>query len=83
MNDKQLMKKLVELFQIVSELCGYGLSQINNTKPVDEINKLMKSMEEQGLGDYEREAVTRTNWDSYSQKLSELIYELRQRGLIK
>ena len=33
MNDKQLMKKLVELFQIVSELCGYELSQINNIKP--------------------------------------------------
>ena len=80
MNDKQLMKKLVELFQIVSELCGYGLSQINKTKPVDEINKLMKSMEEQGLGPYEREAVTRTNWELYSQRLAEFIDALKQRG---
>ena len=83
MNNEQLKEKLVELFQIISELCGYGLSQINNTKPVDEINDLMKPMEKYGLELYEREAVTRTNWDSYSQKLSELIYELRQRGLIK
>ena len=80
MNDKQLMKKLVELFQIVSELCGYGLSQINNTKPVDEINKLMKLMEEQGLGPYEREAVTRTNWDLYSKRFAEFIDALKQRG---
>ena len=80
MNDEELKKKLVELFQIVSELCGYGLSQINNTKPVDEINKLMKSMEEQGLGPYKSNPINMTNWDSYSKKLEEFIDALKQRG---
>lgn len=80
MNDKQLMKKLVELFQIVSELCGYELSQINNTKPVDEINKLMKSMEEQGLGPYKNNPINMTNWDLCSQRLAEFIDTLKQRG---
>ena len=37
-------------------------------------------MEEQGLGPYEREAVTRTNWELYSQRLAEFIEALKQRG---
>ena len=61
MNDKQLMKKLVELFQIVSELCGYELSKINKTKPIDEINKLMKQMEKHGLKPYKNNPVNMTN----------------------
>ena len=40
----------------------------------------MKSMEEQGLGPYEREAVTRTNWDLYSKRFAEFIDALKQRG---
>ena len=80
MNDEELKKKLVELFQIISELCGYGLSQINNTKPVDEINKLMKPMEKYGLEPYINNPVNITNWDSYSKKLEEFIDALKQRG---
>lgn len=80
MNDKQLMKKLVELFQIVSELCGYELSKINKTKPIDEINKLMDAMKEQRLGPYKSNPINMTNWDSYSKKLEEFIDALKQRG---
>ena len=80
MNDEELKKKLVELFQIISELCGYELSKINNTKPVDEINKLMKSMEKYGLAPYTNNPVNMTNWDSYSKKLEEFIDALKQRG---
>lgn len=80
MNDKQLMKKLVEVYQIASELCGYGLSQINNTKPVNEINKLTKPMRKYGLAPYTNNPVDMTNWDSYSKKLEEFIDALKQRG---
>ena len=80
MNDKQLKEKLVELFQIVSELCGYGLSQINKTKPIDEINKLMDAMKEHGLKPYKIDPINMTNWDSYPKKLEEFIDELKQRG---
>lgn len=72
MNDKQLMKNLVELFQIVSELCGYGLSQINNTKPVDEINKLMKPMKEQGLGYYKISLINMTNLGFLFEKIGRI-----------
>ena len=72
MNDKQLMKKLVELFQIVSELFGYGLSQINNTKPVDEINKLMKPMKEQGLGYYKSSLINMTNLGFLFEKIGRI-----------
>jgi len=82
-NNDQLKEKLVELFQIISELCGYGLSQINNTKPVDEINKLTKPMRKYGLARYKNNPVNMTNWKSYSPKLKKLIKVLRQRGLIK
>lgn len=83
MNDKQLMKKLVELFQIVSELCGAGLAGLNGTNPVEEINDLMKPMEKYGLAPYTNNPVNMTNWKSYLPKLKKLIKELRQRGLIK
>ncbi len=80
MNDEELKKKLVELFQIISELCGYELSKINNTKPVDEINKLMDAMKEHGLKSYKINPINMTNWDSYSKKLEEFIDALKQRG---
>ncbi len=80
MNDEELKKKLVELFQIISELCGYGLSQINNTKPVYEINKLMKPMEEHDLKAYKKNPFNMTDWDSYSKKLEEFIDELKHIG---
>lgn len=83
MNDEELKKKLVELFQIISELCGAGLAGLNGTKPVEEINDLMKPMEKYGLKPYTNNPVNMTDWEPYCQKLKELLDELRRRGWIK
>lgn len=80
MKKKKLKNRIVEVYQIVSELCGYELSKINKTKPIDEINKLMDAMKEQRLGPYKSNPINMTNWDSYSKKLEEFIDALKQRG---
>ena len=80
MNNQQLLERIVEIYQIVSELCGAGLAGLNGTKPVEEINDLMKPMEEQRLGPYKINPINMTNWDSYSKKLEEFIDALKQRG---
>lgn len=83
MKKKKLKNRIVEIYQIVSELCGAGLAGLNGTKPVEEINDLMKPMEKYGLAPYTNNPVNMTNWKSYSPKLKKLIKELRRRGLIK
>ena len=45
MKKKKLKNRIVEVYQIVSELCGAGLAGLNGTNPVEEINDLMKPME--------------------------------------
>lgn len=83
MDNQQLLERIVEIYQIVSELCGAGLAGLNGTNPVEEINDLMKPMEKYGLEPYTNNPVNMTDWDPSAQKLAELIYELRQKGWIK
>lgn len=83
MNNQQLLERIVEIYQIVSELCGAGLAGLNGTTPVAEINDLMKPMEKYGLNPYTNNPVNMTDWEPYCQKLKELLDELRRRGWIK
>ncbi len=82
MDKNKLKEQAVELFQIASELCGYALSKINDTKAVDEINKLMKPMEEHGVNPYKNNPLNMTDWGAYSQKLADFIEELKKQNLI-
>ncbi len=83
MNNQQLLDRIVEIYQIASELCGAGLAELNGTNPVNEINNLIGPMRNQYLTPYTNNPVNMTDWNPYAQKLAELIYELRQRGWIK
>ena len=75
--DDVFLSKTIELYQIVSELCGYAIAKINKTDVVDEINKLMEPMKEYNLQDYKNNPINMTNWNMYSQKLAEYIFILK------
>lgn len=75
--NKITINDVVELYQIVCEVCGYGLAKINGTKEIKEINKLMSPMKEYGLEEYKHNPVNMTDWNLYTQKLAEFIYKLK------
>ena len=83
MNNQQLPARIIEIYQIASELCGAGLAAFNGIKPAIGINNLISPMSKQGVKPYTNNPVNTTDWNPCAQKLAELIYELRQRGLIK
>lgn len=77
-----MKEKIIEIYQIVSVLCGIGLADLKGTNPVEEINILTEPMRKYDLEPYEKNPGKMTNWDLYLQKLKELIDELKRRGLI-
>ncbi|MGP1458239.1 MAG: hypothetical protein ACTTKL_02885 [Treponema sp.] len=84
MTDDQLKNKIVEIYQIVSQLCALGLSKIDSKiSIVEETNRLTEPMRKYKLGTYTNNSINSTIWNSYSSKLKELIDELIQRGWIK
>ena len=77
MDKEKLMKKVVELYQIVSVVGGYVTSKINDSNAVNEINELTEPMRE-NIHEYKHNPFNMTNWDQYSDKLKDIFEVIKK-----